>query len=328
MPLGKQPTHVKYNLKLLLSELVDEQVSIAELWMFGSRAYGTQSLRSDCDILVRVKQGEYVKASALRDFALTQCRALDFFIAEGGRAISCMNDSYVWADAFEELVEKLDALLLWSAQDGFTEPPVSWVFEVGGTVNFAATVLPDGSVGELSWQYMIKRAEDAGLPVCPFIGDTVDKATAMLTEIAKRMILKPTDLGQRGAAKDSWTVNLKSEYDCQNLFYTVVKPWLPSIAREEVTVIYDEQRKSADFAFFDNQLIVEMKFIDSNGKKAEVVKTLDGLARFYKRNGNIRVLLFLIFVKEGVDVDAYRWSRDYSFYSTLPRVITHVIMVP
>jgi predicted nucleotidyltransferase len=328
MQFESTPTHIKHNLKALLDALVKREPSIAELWMFGSRAYGTQSLRSDVDILVRVKENGFVKSSVLRDFALAECRALDFFIVQGGRAVSCMNDSYVSAGCFEELATKLDALLLWSDQGGFAMVSAPWVFEVGQMVNFAATVLPDGAVGALSWQYLIKRVEEAGLPVVPYIGDTVDKATAQLTEIAKRMAMRPSDLGQRGAAKDGWTVNLRSEYDCQNLFYTVVKPWIPSIAREEVTIMYDDQRKSADFAFFDSQLIVEMKFIDSNGKKAEVVKTLDGLSRFYQRNANVRVLLFLIFVKDGVDVDAYRWCKDYTFYSTTPRVLTHVFNVP
>ena len=150
----------------------------------------------------------------------------------------------------------------------------------------------------------------------------------MVTDVAKRMILKPNDLGKRGQASDGWTVNLKSEYDCQNLFYTVMKPWIPSIGKEQVTIIYDEQNKIADFNLFGNKLIVEFKYIDDEDKKREVVKTLDGLSRFYKRNGNIRVLLMLLYVKEGVVLDDHKIASDYTFYTSAPRVITHVIRVP
>lgn len=319
---------VTYNLKQLLTLLVQEQPEIQELYMFGSRAYGTQSLRSDCDILVRPSDRSHLKSGEFRDFALKHCRALDFFIVEGGRAVSCMNDSFVRATIFEELINRLDAVCLWDAEEGFSELAVPWVFQVGAAVDFAATVLPDSNVGELSWQYLVKRAEEIGLPVRPYIGDTIDKAAAMLTEVAKATVLRPTDLGPRGAARDGWTVNLKSEYDCQNLFYTVVKPWLRSVGCEEVTIIYDDQKKKADFNLFDSQIVIEMKFIDSHEKKAEVVKTLDGLSRFYKRNGNIRVLLNLVYVKAGIDIDIYRWEKDYSFYTHSPRVLTQVIVVP
>jgi len=119
-----------------------------------------------------------------------------------------------------------------------------------------------------------------------------------------------------------------SEYDCQNLFYTVVKPWIGNIGREEVTIRYDDQDKVADFNLFDNQLIIEMKFIDSDQKKREVVKTLSGLADFYKRNGNIKVLLFLVYVKSGISVDGERWEVDYTSVTSTPRVVTWVMQVP
>jgi hypothetical protein len=142
------------------------------------------------------------------------------------------------------------------------------------------------------------------------------------------MIFQPDQLGPRGAARSGWTVNLSSEYDCQNLFYTVVKPWLPGVGREEVTVRFDDHEKRADFSLFEGKLVVEMKFIDSNAKKSEVVKTLDGLARFYSRNANVGCLLFIIFVKENIVLDDRRWEYDYSFRTTSPQVITIVVRIP
>jgi len=319
---------IKHNLKALLDALVTAQPKIASLYLFGSRAYETGSTRSDCDILVGVSSGNHVRSSELRDFAMKHCSALDFFIATGGHAISCLNDSFVYADSFDELTKRLDAVLMWDKASGFQNVPFDWFFETSAFVDFAPTCLPNASVNELSWQTIIKRAEHSGLPSYPYIGDTIDKATAMITEVAKRMVLRSSDLGQRGNAKNGWTVNLASEYDCQNLFYSVMKPWIPSVGREEVTIRYDDQDKIADFNLFDSKLVIEMKFIDSDSKKREVVKTLDGLSRFYARNANIRVLLILVFVKASVDVDATRWVSDYTFFKNTPRVITHVIIVP
>lgn len=74
---------VEYDLKKLLGSLVAEQDDLDEIYLFGSRCYGTGSHRSDCDLLVRPKSGKNVRSSELRDFALTKCEALDFFLVEG-----------------------------------------------------------------------------------------------------------------------------------------------------------------------------------------------------------------------------------------------------
>jgi hypothetical protein len=319
---------IKHNLKALIEKLVAAQPGIDSLYLFGSRAYRTGSTRSDCDILVGVSKGSHVKSHELRDFATDNCAALDFFICTGGHAVSCMNGSFVYANSFAELTKRLDAVQMWDKGSGFRNDPFEWVFETSAFVDFVPTSLPNASVNELSWQTIIKRAEQIGLPTLPYIGDTVDMATTMITDVAKRMILRPAELGQRGIAKDGWTVKLTSEYDCQDLFYSVLKPWIPTVGREEVTIRYDGQHKTADFNLFESKLIVEMKFIDSVKKKGEVVKTLAGLSRFYLQNANVRALLMLVFVKEGVDLNADRWTADYTFLTDIPRVMTHVISVP
>lgn len=323
---------IEYDLRAILAELVDREPGIVELYMFGSRAYGTGSLRSDCDVLVRVDPRVHVKASNLRDFALERCPALDLFLCTDARAVSAANDSFVYAPTFEDLVGKLDAVRLWARDGGFEAfgfpIPGNWTFQTAGQVDFVPTSLPDGPIADLAWQQKIKHAEAAGLPTQPFIGDTLTKAVAQISEIGRRMIFRSDQLGQRGVAKSGWTVNLSSEYDCQNLFFTVVKPWLPGLSREEVVIHFDDQAKSADFSLFESRLVIEMKFIDSPGKKAEVVKTLDGLSRFYARNANIGCLLIIVFVKCDVTLDDARWEADYSFRTTAPQVVTIVVRIP
>ncbi len=322
----------KFNLKGLLGELLSVQPAIFEVYLFGSRAYRTGSLRSDCDLLVRGDSESHVRSSELRNFAMTQCPALDFFIAEGGRATSCMNDSFVRAASFEELVDKLDAVLLWSKSEGFADFEFDfeskWVFSTSINVVHAATVLPSGHIAELSWQTLIKRAEQGGLPARPFIGETIDKATAQISDVLQRVLMRPSDLGQRGQAKRGWTVNLADEYDCQNLFFTVVKPWLPQLEREEVELIYDDQKKISDFSLFEGKLVIELKHVDSDQKKREVIKTLDGLSRFYSRNANVVCLLVVIFVANSVSLDDSKWEADYTFFTKVPRIITKVLRLP
>lgn len=322
----------KYNLKELLAKVVGGQPGIEEIYLFGSRAYSTGSLRSDCDLLVRINPAQNTKASEMREFSMMKCPALDFFLCDAGRAVSCSNDSFVRAVDFVELAGKLDAVLLWTRGTGFTDfafPDTgTWVFEVGLNVDFVMTVMPNAYIGDEVWAAKIKTVETMGLPVRPYIGDTLQKTVAQISDVARKMIFAPDNLGQKGAAKSGWTVNLASEYDCQNLFFTVIKPWLPELGREEVAIIFDGQKKISDFSLFQGQLIIEMKFVDSAGKKAEVIKTLAGLKGFYSRNANVGCLLMIVYVKAGVAVDGPKWEGEFTFMTTKPSVITMVVPVP
>jgi len=322
----------KYNLKILLEELVSQQPNLEEIYLFGSRAYKTGSLRSDCDLLLKVSDKGHVKGFELTDFADARCPALDFFLASEGKATSCANHSFVQAASFPDLVKKLDAIPLWSRRHGFAQFEFDlesrWVFETAMTASFPPTMLPNDYLLAETWKATLARAEAAGLPVRPYIGDTIEKATAQIVEVAHKMIMSASDLGQRGKAKEGWTVNLQSEYDCQNLFWTVVKPWLPGLGREEVTIRYEKQDKIADFTLFDGRVVIELKFIESELKKREVLKDLDGLSRFYSRNGNIRCLLLLIYYKEEANIDAMKLESDFTFLHNTPSVVTYLIKVP
>lgn len=331
--MGSGRTTRKYDLKALLTDLVATEQEIDEVYLFGSRAYRTGSHRSDCDLIVRIDPSAGTKSSDLRDFATVRCGALDLFLCPDARAVSCANDSYVFATTFTDLVTKLDAILLWTREQGFTdfafEQDGSWVFEVAEGVDFIPTVLPNTVLTDQAWIMKSQAVEAVGLPTRPYVGDTLDKSATMIGEIAKRMIFAPKDLAQNGEAKAGWTVNLQNEYDCQNLFYSVVKPWLPELGREEVAIEFDGQRKKSDFSLFSGKLIIEMKFIDDGVSKAAVVKTLDGLQNFYKRNGNVGFLLFVVYLKEGtVDVDGAKWEAEFSYQAGLPRVLTMVVPVP
>lgn len=322
----------EHGLKALLTPLVEAERGIEEIYLFGSRAYNTGSLRSDCDLLVRISPNVNTKGSDLRDFAVGHCTALDFFLCSEARAVSCANDSFVYAATFDDLVTKLDAVLLWTRSGSFADfafaDTGNWTFRTAAGAEFTMTTLPDSAVTEQAWFQKIKSVEAAGLPARPFIGDTLPKAVATIENIARRMIFRPDQLGQRGVAKDGWTVNLQSEYDCQNLFFTVVKPWLPELGREEVEIYFDDQAKVSDFSLFQGRLIIEMKFVQSDAKMREVVKTLDGLKRFYTRNANVGCLLMIICVKPGVAIDGAKWEAEFSYRSASPSVITMVVPVP
>lgn len=71
---------IKHDLRKYIELLVQKEAAISEIYLFGSRAYGTGSLRSDCDLIVRSDPNKPTKLSALRTFAVESCTALDFFL--------------------------------------------------------------------------------------------------------------------------------------------------------------------------------------------------------------------------------------------------------
>jgi hypothetical protein len=277
--------------------------------------------------------GKNVKGSDLLEFALEHCKAIDFFLAAGETARSCANDSFVSASTFDDLVSRLDAVLLWTRTRGFENfgfrDGGSWLFKTSSQIDFVMTVLPDDHIADAAWLGKIKKVEQSGLPVQPYLGDTLPKAITVIQHVVRHMVMSSADLRPSGKARAGWTVNLQDEYDCQNLFYTVVKPWLPALGREEVAVYFDEQKKISDFSLFEGKLIIEMKFVDSSGSKAQVGKTLEGLAAFYRRNSNVQCLLMIVFVKVGtVNVDPAKWEAEFSHPHNAPSILTMVVEVP
>jgi hypothetical protein len=129
----------KYSLRTLIQNLQKECPGIKEAYLFGSRRHRTRSTRSDVDILLAV--GAETSPEDIRDFALRECPALDFFILDGASATSCANGSKVKGSSKKNLIGRLDALLLWTAQKGFSSSDVDWEFEVIKGMNLMMTTL-------------------------------------------------------------------------------------------------------------------------------------------------------------------------------------------
>ena len=89
-----------YDLRELTRALTKAFPQIEALYLFGSRRYRTGSRRSDVDILVGLGEDLHIRPQELRAFSSDYCRALDLFVAEGGKAVSCANESHVRADSF------------------------------------------------------------------------------------------------------------------------------------------------------------------------------------------------------------------------------------
>ena len=315
-----------YRLKDLAVLLGERFAQIEALYLFGSRRYKTGSPRSDIDVLVELEPKSHVRPAEVRTFTSENCPALDLFMAEEGKAVSCANESSVRADSLAELVTKLQAVCFWKRSEGVIETAdVDWDVEVSTNVDFAMTALvtgiPVSGMWPRSFRSFANMIESLGLPTEPYLGTSAAEVANFLVAELKRAMdarMKLTPKGNGIKAK------LQNEYDFQNLFYLTVKPWLPGLGREDVTIRYDGQEKKADFNLFTSQMIWEMKHIKDSNTKASVGKTLAGLANFYTQHPNVRVAVFAILVDKGVDLDDSKWEADFSHQNPEPLVLTRI----
>lgn len=136
----------EYDLALLAENLAEAIPEITELYVFGSRARGTKSTRSDADVLV-IADG-YIKPQQLREFSFKNCDALDLFAVDGGKATSTQNESFIEAENFSSLIAMLGAIKIWSRSEGRAQANIEWRFKVKEGVEFIPTSLPNTVIQE------------------------------------------------------------------------------------------------------------------------------------------------------------------------------------
>lgn len=132
-----------YSIRKLLGDLSEQFKGISEIYLFGSRLHRTKSTRSDIDLLITVDSS--VVGEDVRDFAIAECPALDFFLIDNGIATSCANGSKVRARNKKSLVKSLGAIKLWDQSAGFLPADIDWEFHVIKGMNTMMTTLVSAS---------------------------------------------------------------------------------------------------------------------------------------------------------------------------------------
>jgi len=141
-----------------IADAVSERFpNINSLYLFGSRAFGTGSPRSDIDILVEFDG--HIRPADLRDFTSSECDALDLFLIEGGKAVSSQNESYVESDNLQSLVATLKAKKFWDKQNGRLQIDIPWKQRVRTDITFVPSQLdPEKlTLGQIFKAFTVKQ---------------------------------------------------------------------------------------------------------------------------------------------------------------------------
>ena len=316
---------IEFDLRQFCEE-AGRKFPIDAIYLFGSRRFKTDSVRSDIDLLFETSK--HIKPGLIRTFIDEHCKALDIFLLLNGTATSAANESYICGENNGDLLKQSKAVKLWSRGEGLEEENSIHLKQMYAShITFFHTALPNARI-QISIDGLKRRLAREGLPTDPVIGETVSEVVERLFRTAEAVSeFKSKDFSGKGDASSSFVVNPSSEYDFQDLFWISTKPWIQSINREQVEVVFDGQKKASDFSIGGSRIIVEFKYATNADDKRTIAKTLDGLSRFYSENANVKVLIFVVYAKRAANIDRLYWQDRYSSLVETPRVYLKVIQV-
>lgn len=210
----------------------------------------------------------------------------------------------------------------------YQEDSYEWQSKLNSIVQHLIKVRQDFLNASLENQFdvLFDKLTSQNYPVV-FLGHDWKTICKNIIDIVERSLDVPSKFKNGSKAKNinSNSIKLANEYDFQNLIHLVLRPWIPSIEAENIAVIFDGNTKNADFSINTNSIIIEAKHIDTNGKKNDVMKTIEGLKTFYQSNANVKSLIFLLLVDNNVSIDKYKIENEFSILTKEPYVFVSVI---
>lgn len=311
----------KWDLKKIIQEIIKEFPSIKKIYLFGSRAYKTNSSRSDIDLLFFSEIP--LPNSRITEWINRVYPPVDFFKSTDMKvAESAINGSAIISLEIP-LNEKLDAIELWNLNDGFSTSFEDWIQETRKGIRFETSILPLPTNPYECVSIYEKILSENNLPNSTLgldwkqIGENLSKKIEIALTIPSKW--------KRGSSLK--VINIDNEYDFQNLVEIVIKPWLPNLGREETVAHYDGQEKKIDFSINWNSILIEAKYIKDANTEAKALKEIEGVKKFYKSNTRVNLLLFWTFVKDGYSMDTHKIEIDFSDINNAPIIITKIFTI-
>lgn len=313
--MAKQ-TFQYWDLKKIIEAINSKFTGISKIYLFGSRAYKTNSSRSDIDLLVF--SNNPIPNSEITEWLNALFPPVDFFktvdmkIAESainGSAISTTTDT---------LDKKLDAIELWDSSTGFSLTFSDWQQKTRAGVEYPPSAMPISFDILESIRTYNKILDENNFPNTN-LGIDWKEIGEKLTKILEISLTIPSKWTKGNTHKK---IVLTNEYDFQNFVEMVIKPWLPSTEREITVAKYDGQDKNIDFSINWNSILIEAKHIKDANTEAKALKEIEGVKKFYQSNTHVKLLMFWTLVEKGYSIDTHKIETDFSDLVHQPIVLT------
>lgn len=318
-----------WDLRKIITDIHEHHDEVSQIYLFGSRSYKTNSLRSDIDLLAitDVPIPDVEVNAWLHD----KYPPVDLFCSyDSVVAKSVTNGSCIWFDqknvrGYKNLPDQLDAKLLWTKEANFSvqysDDDTIWFQKTLNGIEFPMSIIPLLPVEEPAETVnkALAALEASGIKTY-YAGNSLGEISQSIIKLIEVGLRKPSKY-QKKAKKFSFdSITIENEYDFQNLIHFLLRPIFPDIISEPFEIEIDGNKKSADFALAHSKIVIEAKWIDTNGKKSDVLKTIMGLADFYTQNPNIGSLIVVALYKSNVSLDSASLNYQFSFERNNPPI--------
>ena len=189
---------------------------------------------------------------------------------------------------------------------------------------FNESLRPDG--------YVLKAASiQSGRPIYKAFKIGVDdeeyivpRAIEIIEQLARNFHLVVRKLSQRYNQRPA--LEIRDEYDVQDLFYALLTPFFEDIRPEEVAPSYAGGHARIDFLIKAEQIVVEIKKTRPSLKARELRDQLIVDKELYRTHPHCRTFIAFVYDPDGYIENAIGFERDLS--STSGDVRVKVIVAP
>lgn len=139
-----------WNLRDIINSLIEKYSEINQIFLFGSRAYRTESYRSDIDLLAICK--EPIAIADINSWLHDEYPPVDLFLSTDSiTAYSVVNGSKIFyrsdnKKGFKDLIDQIDAISLWDLKDGFNNSFDLWEMRTLIGTEFIMSVIPKNAI--------------------------------------------------------------------------------------------------------------------------------------------------------------------------------------
>lgn len=124
----------------------------------------------------------------------------------------------------------------------------------------------------------------------------IEESNTIIFNVIERFTSAAKSLQERRAGEP--TIEMKNEYDVQDILFVMLKPHFPSLRIEEVVAGKDSEKfLKIDFLVTSEKVAIEVKYIRDNNHARSITKEINDDIQTYHKHQDCNHLIFFVYDK-------------------------------